>query len=90
MQPAFRGLETNILDEGSTFYSNIHDSNKLYNRNSSDDIVKKLQVRRMGNCTSISDRGSGCSVLQNTQAGLGIHQASYSMLSKDLSRDPSS
>jgi hypothetical protein len=89
MRPAFRGLETHILDEGSNFYSNIHDINNVYNRDSSDDIVKNLRVGRMGNCTSISDRGSGCSVLQNIQAGLGIHPASYSMWSKDLPRAPS-
>ena len=90
MRSAFRGLETHILDEGNNFYSNIHDINNVYNRDSSDDIVKKLRVGRMRNCTSIADRGSGCSILQNIQTGLGIHQASYSMFSTDLPRAPSS
>jgi hypothetical protein len=90
MRPAFRGLETHILDDENNFYSNILDTNNVYNRDSSDDILTKLRVGRTGNCTSISDRGSGYSVLQNIQTGLGIHQASYSIFSKDLSRAPSS
>jgi hypothetical protein len=90
MRPAFRGLETHILDDGNNFYRNILDTNNVYNRDSSDDIVTKLRVGRMGNFTSISDRGSGCSVFQNVQTGLGIHQASYSIFSKALPRAPSS
>ena len=87
--PRFVGWRPIFWDKGINFYSNIYDINNVYKRDSSDDIVKKLRVGRMGNFTSIYDRGSGCSVLQNIQAGLRIHQASYSMFSKDLPRAPS-